>query len=101
MGDAEMPKFDAMLAIIENHIAREQKRWRLELGRGHIFAAFGRVLPASRLISVISGLILLHFLDDAFMGHRYRPVFDPNLISVRMIPVMMGVERKTNRLVGN
>src|SRR5258705_2788452 len=54
VGGAEMMQFDAMCAVIENHIATEEQGGWLKFAGGHIGAFLDLFLPAAGRSAVIT-----------------------------------------------
>src|SRR5437870_6814848 len=89
-----------MFSVIENHLAREENRRRLELRRCNVGPRLGGIFPAAGLARVITRLVALHLVDHAGVRDGSRSVVDPHLVTVGVISVMMSVEGEANRLVG-
>src|SRR6266496_6154383 len=89
---AEMKQLDPMRTVIKNQFPREKHRGRFETTGLDIGAGFCGFLPTARLIPIVSGFVALHLLDDPGVRYRGRAIFDPNLITVGVVAVMMGIE---------
>ena len=96
-----MQQLDPVFSIVKNQLfLEEQRRWSKFAGRD-IRAVLGAVLPAAGLACIIAVLVFFHFFDHADAGDRGGAVLDPDAVAVGMVPVVMRIEDKTNRLVGN
>ena len=96
---AKMQQFDAVLTVIENHVFAEEECRRFQFARCDIRARLGALLPATRLVAIITRLVFLHFFDDADMRHWRGAIFDPDLVAVGVVAMMMRIECETDRLI--
>src|SRR4029079_13758811 len=63
-----------------------------------VLALLGRVLPSAGPASEEGGLVLLHLLDDSRVRDGNGALVDPRLVAVRVVAVVMSVEREADRL---
>src|SRR2546422_992471 len=101
MSHTEVKQFDAMLAVVKYHVFPKEQRRRFQFRVRDVLASLGGVFPSARFAAVIARLVFLHFLDDSNVADRHCSVIHPDLIAISVIAVMMRIESKTDRLVGD
>src|SRR5262249_33194950 len=101
MRDAQVPQLHPSLAVIEDHFAREEHRGRFELTAANIRAFFGRIFPSSGRAAVIAGLVFFHLVYHAGVRHGHGAVFDPVLLPLALITVMLLSYADTSRSTCN
>src|SRR6266542_1124777 len=101
VGGAEVAQLHPVDSVVEDQSVREEHARGLELRGPHVLALLRGVFPPAGLAAEQSRLVLLHLLDHARVRHRRGALLDPHLVAVGVVPVVMGVEGETDRLVGD
>ena len=98
---AKVQQLHAMLPIVKDELVAIQQRGGLQLAALKILAVLRRIFPATWFVSEEARLVFLHLGESAFMRHGRGSFLQPDLIAVGMIAVVVGVEGKTHRLIGD
>ena len=99
VGNPEVQKLDPMLAVVEVQLTRKKDGWGIQPACCNVGPRFGRIFPAAGFSTEIPGFVAAHFLQYAGVRNGDSPVFDPDLIAVRVIAVVMSIEGEAYGLV--
>ena len=100
MADAEVPQLDAMLPVVKDHDVAVEQRRQLQLRGLEVGAVLRFAFPPARFTAEEAGLVFLHLAHDVLVRHRDGAVVRPHLVAIRMVAVVVSVEREADGLVG-